>query len=173
MKQRDPDPILILGIRFTKPLYWWEKGGRDCGRLRRFSDSDTKYQLRINNRLCVAEALTNRTRKEKPEQLAQLAVAMWCRFPEKIVFWRVARHEMTIFAFSEFQVSRHNQQRKHETQKTRKTGKTGKRLERLERLEPGTTERLKDSHVGNDRAGNDWKSDKNNRKIRLEKGVLI
>ena len=22
MKQRDPDPILILGIRFTKPLYW-------------------------------------------------------------------------------------------------------------------------------------------------------
>ena len=59
MKQRDPDPILILGIRFTKPLYWREKGGRDCGRLRRFSDSDTKYQLRINNQLCVAEALRN------------------------------------------------------------------------------------------------------------------
>ena len=54
--QRKTDPILILGIRFTKPLYWWEKGGRDCGRLRRFGDSDTKDQLRISNRLCVAEA---------------------------------------------------------------------------------------------------------------------
>ena len=52
----DPDPNLIFSIRFTKPLYWWEKGGRDCGRPRRFGDSDTKYQLRINNRSCVAEA---------------------------------------------------------------------------------------------------------------------
>ena len=41
----DPDPNLIFSIRFTKPLYWWEKGGRDCGRPRRFGDSDTKYQL--------------------------------------------------------------------------------------------------------------------------------
>ena len=55
--RRDPDPKLIFSIRFTKPLYWWEKGGRDCGRLRRFGDSDTKDQLRISNRLCVAEAL--------------------------------------------------------------------------------------------------------------------
>ena len=30
----------LLCIRFTKLLYWWEKGGRDCGRLRRFGDSD-------------------------------------------------------------------------------------------------------------------------------------
>ena len=50
------DPKLIFSIRFKKPLYWWEKGGRDCGRLRRFGDSDTKDQLRISNRLCVAEA---------------------------------------------------------------------------------------------------------------------
>ena len=55
--RRDPDPKLIFSIRFTKPLYWWEKGGRDCGRLRRFGDSDTKDQLWISNRLCVAEAL--------------------------------------------------------------------------------------------------------------------
>ena len=47
--QHKTDPILILGIRFTKPLYWWEKGGRDCGRLRRFGDSDTKYHVRISN----------------------------------------------------------------------------------------------------------------------------
>ena len=53
----DPDPNLIFSIRITKPLYWWEKGGRDCGRLRRFGDSDTKDQDRISNRLCVAEAL--------------------------------------------------------------------------------------------------------------------
>ena len=56
--QRDTDPILLLCIRFTKPLYWWEKGGRDCGRLRRFGDSDTKYQVQISNQLCVAEALS-------------------------------------------------------------------------------------------------------------------
>ena len=43
------DPKLIFWIRFTKPLYWWEKGGRDCGRLWRFGDSDTKYQVRISN----------------------------------------------------------------------------------------------------------------------------
>ena len=51
------DPKLIFSIRFTKPLYWWEKGGRDCGGLRRFGESDTKDQVRINNRVCVAEAL--------------------------------------------------------------------------------------------------------------------
>ena len=39
--QCDTDPILILCIRFTKPLYWWEKGGKGCGRLRKFGDSDT------------------------------------------------------------------------------------------------------------------------------------
>ena len=33
----DPD---TLYFRFTKPLYWWEKGGSDCGRLGRFCDSD-------------------------------------------------------------------------------------------------------------------------------------
>ena len=50
------DPKLIFSIRFTKPLYWWEKGGRDCGGLRRFGESDTKDQVRINNWVCVAEA---------------------------------------------------------------------------------------------------------------------
>ena len=55
------DPKLIFWIRFTKPLYWWEKGGRDCGGLRRFGESDPKDQLRINNRVCVAEALTSDT----------------------------------------------------------------------------------------------------------------
>ena len=35
------DLILILGIRITKLLYRWEKGGRDCGMLKRLSDSNT------------------------------------------------------------------------------------------------------------------------------------
>ena len=30
-----------------------------CGGLRRFGESDPKDQLRINNRVCVAEALRN------------------------------------------------------------------------------------------------------------------
>ena len=53
--------MLILCIRFPKPLYWWEKEGRDCGRLRRFGDSDTKFQVRISNQLYVAEAEMFRT----------------------------------------------------------------------------------------------------------------
>ena len=51
------DPNLIFSIRFTKPPWSSTVPPSLFSPVKRFCESDTKDQLWINNRVCVAEAL--------------------------------------------------------------------------------------------------------------------